>query len=118
MIDTILISLSVLVGIWLIMEVATLINQRLHHYIKGNNMELLLNDELVDCSLNMFDNSIITLNDLSKLHGRYLSTTGTSIIFPYYLCSLDGYDYGVLIFSKAYFTTRKKFKELRRPRVK
>jgi|SRR5690348_3353691 len=108
----IIILTSILFFVWPIFEIVTMCNQGLHHFIRGKGTGLL-KKEFKNCQINPVDNKIIGLNDSSEIHGRYVAKTGTSIIFPYYLCSYQGYDYGILIFSKPFFMTRRKFKELK-----
>lgn len=100
-------------AIWLIFELVTLGCQGLHHYIKGSG-RFLLEKEFSDCWLNSINNKIICLRSKSELNGRYVSTTGSSILFPYYFSNNNNVDYGILIFSKEYFMVRNKFRELRK----
>lgn len=99
--------------VWLIFEFVTLKTQGLHHRIKGNG-RLFLEKEFSDCGLNSLDSSIICLRNTTELNGFYVSTTGTSILFPYYFSNQNNVDYGILIFSKEYFIVRNKFKELKK----
>jgi len=100
--------------LWIVFEIGTLIIQGLHHYIKGNG-KLLLEIELSDCQqINVFCDSVISLNNRSDLHGKFISRTGNSILFPYYFSSENDIDYGILIFSDEYFMVKNKFKELRK----
>ena len=96
---------------WVLLELITIIIQGLHHYIKGD-VRLLLEKELSDCRLNVFNDSVIALKNASELDGQYIATTVTSILFPYYLSNRQATCYGILIFSKEYFMVRNKFKEL------
>ena len=98
--------------VWFVFEIVTASVQGLYHYIKGNG-RVFLEKELSDCSLNTVDRNMISLKGMSELNGSYISTTSTSIIFPYYLLNKDNISYGILLFSKEYFIVKNKFKELR-----
>ena len=101
-----------LVFLWLVFELVTLFCQKLWNTIHGNGI-ILLEKELSSSRLNSLDRSIIGLNGVSELNARYVTTTATSIVFPYYLLDYNGMEYGILLFSKAYFIVRKKHKELK-----
>lgn len=118
LITELIISLSLS---WIVFESLTLLTQGLHHFIKRNGTEMI-KEELSDCQINIFDTSIISLRNKSLLKGSYITTTKTSIIFPYYISDSNNKDYGILIFSKSYFLVKEKFKELnttaKRKRIK
>ena len=102
-----------LLGNLIIFEIVTMLSQRLYHYIKGIGFDYL-KYELSNCRLNTFNSKIINLEGISELNGSYITNTGSSIIFPYYISDKNNNDYGILIFSKEYFLVKNKFKELKK----
>ena len=99
-------------SIWVIFELIIILYQGLYHYIKKSG-KIYLEQELCDCCLNIYSNTMICLRNNSKLNGSYISKTFTSIIFPYYFSTNKNIDYGILIFSKEYYIIKNKFKELK-----
>lgn len=97
---------------WSIFELVTIFCDKLWHTIHGNGI-ILLEEELNNSRLNSLDGSIIGLNGVSELNAMYVATTGTSIIFPYYVLDYNDRCYGITLFSKACFIVRKKHKELK-----
>lgn len=105
--------LIVLITTWIFVESVVLHTQKLHHYIKRNGADML-HKELEGASLNHINTKIILINGTSELSGVFITDTCASIIFPYYLYDTNRNSYGILIFSKAYWIVRAKYKELKK----
>jgi hypothetical protein len=81
-----------------------------HCFIRHTGVDML-KEELSDARLNTLNENIISLNSKSTLKGWFISKQSFSLLFPYYLSSVNGNNYGVLIFSKSYFLVKQKYRE-------